>query len=269
MIAKLSVARGDGRVELEVEAPEWATVLDALEIATSKKGTTEARRHGGREKEGEGQKGKEEKGTGSGREWNDVDVLYRHSCHHGSCGVCGALVNGRPALMCRTPLRELPSGVVRLDPLPYATVIADLAVEPGPLFDSLPGFGYLRPPAREELPPVPDPAPLPGAPAERPRERFEDCIECGLCLAACPVLVPEGAEGSDEAPDARRPFVGPAALAMARRELAKKGPLSGPARTLAAAPDGVAACDRAFECSRVCPRGVAPGRLIEELRRGT
>lgn len=239
MNARLSVARGEGRVDFEVEAPARATVLDALELATGMN-----------------------------------DILYRHSCHHGSCGVCGALVNGEPRLLCRTRLSELPPGVVRLDPLPYATVIADLAVEPGPLFDSLPDSGYLRPPARAGLPTVPDPAPLPGDPAERARERFEDCIECGLCLAACPVLVPRAAERSSAgAPgpsgtEPIRPFVGPAALGMARREIVKGGPLSREARAVAAAPDGVAACDRTFACSRACPRGVAPGRLIEELRQG-
>ena len=113
----------------------------------------------------------------------------------------------------------------------------------------------------------PDPAPLPLAPAERPRERFEDCIECGLCLAACPVLVPRMPEGSGDTVVARRAFVGPAALGMARREIVKNGSGSDAALALAAAPDGVAACDRAFACSRACPRGVAPGRLIEELRR--
>jgi len=29
----------------------------------------------------------------------------------------------------------------------------------------------------------------------------------------------------------------------------------------------VAACEKKFECSRVCPRGVAPGRKIEMLRK--
>ena len=160
-------------------------------------------------------------------------LLYRHSCHHGSCGTCGATVNGKPRLMCLTALGDLGTNRITLEPLAKETLIGDVAVWPGPLFEALPDTDYLRDSDND-----------PGA------RRMEACIECGICVAACPVA---------------KPFVGPAALAAAAGEMRKHPESEVAMGAIADAPDGAAACERAFECSRSCPQGVAPGRRITEL----
>jgi succinate dehydrogenase/fumarate reductase iron-sulfur protein len=176
------------------------------------------------------------------RTGREPDLLYRHSCHHGSCGTCGALVNGVPRLLCLTSLTELPEGPSLLQPLPRATVIGDLAVHPGPVFRGIPeGAPYLRPSG----------ASTGAAAGEAPARRLEDCIECGLCNAACPV---------------DRPFVGPAALAAVHRTRELDPSRGNAMLELASRPDAVPACERAFACSRACPMGVQPGRRIQELR---
>lgn len=173
-------------------------------------------------------------------------LRYRHSCHHGSCGTCGARADGREILLCVTPLASLGPGPVLLEPLRKAAAIGGLAVDPGPLFSALPPeAGYLGPSE------VAHRAALPGE--EEPR-RLDDCIECGLCDSACPL-------------PRERPFAGPAALALARRALAEGRGREDVLLGFAARPEGVAACERRFACSRACPQGVAPGRGIEELRR--
>lgn len=183
----------------EVETSADATVLDALEIL----------------------RGKVAPG-----------LRYRHSCHHGSCGTCGALVNGKPALMCLVKLHDLPEGDVVLASLPGAESLGDLALRPSRLFESLPDTGYLRGPE--------------GA------RSLEACIECGLCIAACPVP---------------SPFAGPAALAAADRERESR-PERGPEMiAFAGRREGAASCARAFGCSRACPQGVAPGKRITALLR--
>jgi succinate dehydrogenase / fumarate reductase iron-sulfur subunit len=75
---------------------------------------------------------------------------YRHSCHHGSCGTCGAIINGLEGLMCLTRLGELagsrprvPGGpkaeaelnaegfvVVRLEPIRRGSLVAGIASRP-------------------------------------------------------------------------------------------------------------------------------------------
>jgi succinate dehydrogenase/fumarate reductase iron-sulfur protein len=212
---RLRIARGPLWLEAEVEVQPGLSLLDALETLRAGPG-------------------------------GDPSLLYRHSCHHGSCGTCGALVDGAERLMCLTSLESLLPGPVTIEPLRKAQRIGDLAVLPSALFASLPeGSGYLR---SSEV------AHRAVGPRSGPPERLEDCIECGLCLSACPV--PED-----------RPFAGPAALAAADRDREERPAREPEALAFAARPEGVAACDRRFACSRACPQGVAPGRRIEALRR--
>lgn len=186
----------------------------------------------------------------------EPELLYRHSCHHGSCGTCGMLINGRQALGCLTNLRSAAreaggdagtEGCMELRPLPTMKHIGDLAVDPTPLFSDFPrAASYLR---ASEF----------NREAERPvevtrYERFEDCIECGLCVSICPVVQ-------------LRPFTGPAALSAYNRELDKN-----PERRAELLPQidgdqGAWGCDRHLECSRVCPTGVYPAKQIAQLQR--
>lgn len=171
-------------------------------------------------------------------------LLYRHSCHHGSCGTCGALVNGLPRLMCLTRLGELRGTEICLEPLRKMESLAGLAVWPGPLFNKLPETDYLRPEAKNR----------PGGDFEPGTVglRLEDCLECGLCVSACPV------EGD---------FMGPAALLAAAVERGKHPERTPEMLDLAGAPGGAGRCERKFECAKVCPQGLSPGRRIAELRK--
>src|SRR5450756_2113549 len=86
--------------------------------------------------------------------------------------------------------------------------------------------------------------------------RFENCIECGLCLSACPI-----ARTSHD-------YIGPAALAAAARIVEEpRGRELGPVLALAAEPDSVWRCRAALECSVVCPSAVEPALALLTLRR--
>lgn len=217
----------------------------------------------------------------------DPSLVFRHSCHHGSCGTCAALVNGVERLTCVTQVAEVMdrSGTVRIEPIRHLPPLADVAVDPTPLYRGLQqlGPGHLRPLSAADLSAWPveapgqpsgnpgrsDPAhrpvhvsrggPAPPAPDGAAALRFATCIECGACVSACPVA---GAPGG---------YLGPAALA-AFRDALTTGQAPGVgwhlARELADGEHGVWQCHQAFECSRVCPAGVDPGGAIMALRRG-
>ena len=226
---RLKIRRAHGWQEYSVPVQAGAYVLDALEAALQQ----------------------------------DPTLLFRHACHHASCGSCGLRVNGRERLACITPLAEVtrPGQPVRLEPLRNFPVIGDLLVDFGPFLHRL---------AEVDLPPVRSAAPAAGEgqpagaedffyPESRPVagfNRLENCIECGLCLSACPVAA------SDPA------YLGPAALASAGRLLDEsRGRETQGAAALADRTHGAWRCHGAFECTQVCPAGVDPAREIMLLRR--
>ena len=86
--------------------------------------------------------------------------------------------------------------------------------------------------------------------------RLEDCIECGLCLSACPVA----ATSHD--------YVGPAALAAAERLLEEpRGVEREDVLAWAGRPEGVWRCHVGLECTRACPAEAIPAERIMALRR--
>ncbi|MCG8481584.1 MAG: 2Fe-2S iron-sulfur cluster-binding protein [Spirochaetales bacterium] len=185
----------------------------------------------------------------------DASLMFRHSCHHGSCGTCGMVINGERRLACTTNVMELlrdsaevdgPSAV-EIRPLRTMRHLGDLAVDPTPLFRDFPvAAGYIRPSEANKGSLVPEEI-------ER-YERFENCIECGLCVSACPVISLRG-------------FMGPAALAAYNREIEKRPERAKELLPIVDTEEGVWGCDRHLACSAVCPTGVYPAKHIAVLQR--
>jgi succinate dehydrogenase / fumarate reductase iron-sulfur subunit len=178
----------------------------------------------------------------------DKTLMYRHSCHHSSCGTCACKINGEEKLTCITKIGELGTNPVTLAPLEGFKPVGDLVVDVTRLYDDLSvGWGYLR--KSEGIG-------VDRRPAVSSRfTRFENCIECGACVSACPVTKKNTA------------FLGPAALAAINCELQKSPQNEKALLALAGSKRGERLCDRALNCSRVCPTGVYPARHIADLRR--
>lgn len=188
------------------------------------------------------------------RVWAFMDrtVCFRHACHHSTCGACGMRINGVEKLTCITYIRDVTQdgGTLKVEPLRNFPVISDLAVDMGSLYSRLDTVG-----ARSVLPVTQ--AEAEKKPADWPAGdeqyiRLADCIECGLCISACP----SAATSSD--------YLGPAVLAGAQANGLKRNPeLLG----LVDTEDGLWRCHSAFECTAVCPSFVDPARRIMDLRK--
>ncbi len=181
----------------------------------------------------------------------DPSLVIRHSCLHAACGTCGVRINGREMLACDTKIAGLPAErPIVVEPLANQRLVADLATDMVDFYARFEAVGL--PPVRESEVSG-GAAPPDGIKAFG---RFENCIECGLCLSACPIA------------RTNHSYIGPAALAAAARVVDEpRGHELGPVLALAAEPDSVWRCRDALECTAVCPSAVDPAGAILGLRR--
>jgi succinate dehydrogenase / fumarate reductase iron-sulfur subunit len=180
----------------------------------------------------------------------DPSLVLRHSCHHASCGTCGMKINGREELACVVKVQDLGTPSVLVEPLANLPLISDLVVDMTGMYERYTDLSmpYLR---QSEFMAGAEP---PDAIAQF--QRYENCLECGICVSACPIT------GTD--PD----YLGPAALAAAWRVVAE--PRSSDPNFALDWVDNQHGCWRchvAYECTEVCPSDVDPGGSIMALRK--
>lgn len=184
--------------------------------------------------------------------FHDRSLTFRHLCHHSTCGACGMLVNGVEKLTCITPIREVTvnGGTIKVEPLRNFPVKSDLVVDMSDFYLRMDTAHF------SQVAPLPDTA-LPYEKdftgLEPEYERLVDCIECGMCISACPVALTTPT------------YVGPAVLAAIQHTYDRTKDFS--LLDLADQEDGVWRCHSAFECTAVCPSNVDPGWRIMNLRR--
>jgi succinate dehydrogenase / fumarate reductase iron-sulfur subunit len=178
--------------------------------------------------------------------FHDRSLTFRHACHHSTCGACGMRVNGIEKLTCITRIRDVTrdGGTIKVEPLRNFPVVSDLAVDLGPLYTLMERVDA------QQLAPV-EATPNVDAPGS-PLLRLVDCIECGLCMSACPVM----ATALD--------YLGPAPLAAIQLDGADPAPGS---LAHLDSHDGLWRCHSTFECAAVCPSWVDPAARLMALRR--
>jgi succinate dehydrogenase / fumarate reductase iron-sulfur subunit len=125
--------------------------------------------------------------------------MYRHSCHHSSCGTCACKINGKEKLTCITKVSEPAGEKIILEPLDRFKQIGDLVCDMHDFYrDISSSWTYLKATDKLNSSDLPD--------GIQAYTRLENCIECGACVSACPVF------------SKNRDFMGPAALAAIHNE---------------------------------------------------
>ncbi len=185
--------------------------------------------------------------------FHDRSLTFRHACHHSTCGACGMRVNGVEKLTCITLIRSVTKdgATLTIDPLRNFPLISDLVVDSSPFYSLMDKVHY---PAvtPETNAPVDDTIYPAGRRAEPGMERLNDCIECGLCISACPIAT------------TTETYLGPAVLAGIQFNGIKNHP---DLTSMADSQDGVWRCHSVYECTQVCPSFVDPAWRIMDLRR--
>lgn len=180
-------------------------------------------------------------------------LTYRWACRMGICGSCGAVVNGKPVLMCSTFCRDLKHPIT-VEPMRNFPVVKDLVVDIDNAMDklrqALPYTTMMKNKAKLDHELIQSP---------KQREKIEQssqCIKCMLCYSACPVY------GMDQ-----DHFVGPAAGALAKRyNDDNHDQIKEERMDSMTAKNGVWNCSFVGECSVVCPKKVDPALAIQKLK---
>ena len=186
--------------------------------------------------------------------FHDRSLTYRHACHHSTCGACGMLVNGVEKLTCITSIRTVTKngGKIKVEPLRNFPVVSDLVVDMSRFYSDMEDAQATQvAPVLEACLPYERKALEKSLPGDT--ERLVDCIECGLCISACPSALTSSS------------YVGPAILAAAQHTYAQTGDAS--LLHGADSHEGLWGCHSAYECSAVCPSNVDPAWRIMNLRK--
>lgn len=189
------------------------------------------------------------------RETLDPSLQFDFACRSAICGSCGMLVNGRPALGCRTQTADLPA-VIRLHPLPVFKLIGDLSVDTGTWFREMVEASEAWIHATEPFDGDAQEARMSDDLAQAIYEG-DRCIECGCCVAACGVA------------NVKPSFAGPAGLnRIARFMMDPRDERSdGDWFDVVANADGVFGCIGMMACHDVCPKELPLLEVYAFLRR--
>jgi succinate dehydrogenase iron-sulfur subunit len=130
------------------------------------------------------------------------DLAVRWNCKAAKCGSCGAEVNGRPRLTCKTRLSDFePGDEITVEPMRTFPLIRDLVTDVSWNYE-----------VNRSIEPFSPPADIPQSEwrwqqqdIERVQE-YRKCIECFLCQDVCHVLRNHETD---------RPFMGPRFLVRA------------------------------------------------------
>jgi len=137
--------------EYEVDAPEWACLLDVLDII---------------------------------KDQVDGTLAYRKSCRMMICGSCGMRMDGRAVLACKERMKPIVDAghVPVISAMGNLPIVRDLVVDMGPFWGKIRAIkpylqpGYEEPPEREwtfsqqEMNPI---------------HKESLCIMCGCCVSEC------------------------------------------------------------------------------------
>lgn len=191
------------------------------------------------------------------RETQDAGLQFDFACRSAICGSCGMLVNGRPALGCRTLTGDLPE-IIHLHPLPAFKLIGDLSVDTGTWFR---GMAERTEAWIHEQQPF-DPA----ATEERMSDDIaaaiyegDRCIECGCCVASCGVA------------NVNPEFLAGAGLNRVARFMMDPRDSRGDEEwyDVVASSEGVFGCVGMMACADVCPKELPLLEVYAYLRRRT
>ncbi len=178
-------------------------------------------------------------------------ISFDHDCREGICGMCGAVVNGRPhgpekgTTLCQLHMRHFKNNdTIIIEPFrakPFG-VIKDLAVDRGAFDVIIQAGGFIS--AAAGGAPDANAIPIAQEAAELAMDAAQ-CIGCGACVAACPNASAMLFVGAKVSHLALLPQGRPEAARRAAAMVKKMDEV------------GFGNCSNYTECQEVCPKSIS------------
>lgn len=176
-------------------------------------------------------------------------ISWECNCRQKMCGACAMLINGKPKLACEAFLKDL-GETVTIEPLSKFTLVKDLIVDKSVLHDNMMKMNLWLRDSKNN----PQAAKYLDENAGRELYKSASCIQCGLCLEACPNY-----SGMDD-------FFGAALMnadyRIARQESEKK---ESKKQVKLAGKHFENGCSNSFACQEVCPAQIPLSLHISRL----
>lgn len=179
--------------------------------------------------------------------FHSADLAVRWNCKAAKCGSCSAEVNGKPSLMCKTRIDDLPEGEpIEVRPIKTFPVIKDLVTDVSWNYEINKSIVPFQPKTENT-----DEWKIYQHDVDRVQE-FRKCIECFLCQDVCHVLRNNDKKDLD---NRKNLFAGPrfmvrlASLEMHPMDTANRIPF---VKNEA----GIGFCNITKCCTEVCPEDI-------------
>jgi len=196
---------------------------------------------------------------------NEIDpsLTFRRSCREGICGSCAMNIGGTNTLACLKHIAEAVDrdGIVRIYPLPHMRVVKDLVPNLNNFYAQHKSVKpWLEPKLDERI----SGKEVHQTKADRKRlDGLYECILCACCSTSCPSYWWQGETGN-----ANTEYLGPAVLLQLYRWVSDSRDAIR-AERIGMLNENVASvykCHTIMNCTRTCPKGLNPGKAVNELK---
>ncbi len=185
---------------------------------------------------------------------NEIDptLTFRRSCREGVCGSCSMNIDGLNTLACTKYIDDV-RGAVKVYPLPHMDVIKDLVPD---LTHAYAQLTSIEPWLKADSPP-PERERLQSPEDRRKLDGVYECILCFSCSSSCPSYWWNGDR-----------YLGPAVLLQAYRWVVdSRDERTGERLDQLEDPFRLFRCHTIFNCTKTCPKGLNPAKVIAELKK--
>ncbi|KAI8086437.1 succinate dehydrogenase iron-sulfur subunit [Halteromyces radiatus] len=183
----------------------------------------------------------------------DPTLTFRRSCREGICGSCAMNIEGGNTLACISKIDRDITKPLKIYPLPHMNIVKDLVPDLTHFYNQ---YKSIEPYLKQKQGPTDGKENLQSIEDRKKLDGLYECILCACCSTSCPSYWWNQEE-----------YLGPAVLMQAYRWMIDSRDQFGvERRDKLQNKMSLYRCHTIMNCSKTCPKGLAPGTAIAEIK---